>query len=192
MAHREVKINQNIRNETKRIVKGEIPLGTDTQIRHEVRESHPSILEIKRRLKGCLSIKCDFDEVLKYAKEYLGIDTDERSVKFKILDDHRRLKAKQANNKEPSIKLYKNISPAPNRDIEIASIWAENQLETLINTAKPLEKPENNNEEGVDNLSEKAETIKTFTTKKWDNIDELITVLKEEIDDAISNKQQGQ
>ena len=56
MAHREVKINQNIRNETKRIVKGEIPLGTDTQIKHELRESYPSILEIKRRLKGCLSI----------------------------------------------------------------------------------------------------------------------------------------
>ena len=57
MGHRRVKINHNIRNETGRIVKGEIPLGTDTQIQHEVRENYPSILEIKRRLKNTLSIK---------------------------------------------------------------------------------------------------------------------------------------
>ena len=56
IAHRDVKINQNIRNETKRIVKGEIPLGTDTQIKHEVRENHPKLIEIKRRLKNCLAI----------------------------------------------------------------------------------------------------------------------------------------
>lgn len=52
MAYREVRINNKAKNESKRIVKGEIPLGTDTQIDHGVRENHPSIKEIKRRLKS--------------------------------------------------------------------------------------------------------------------------------------------
>ena len=77
MANREIRINKNLKNETKRIVKGEIPLGTDTQINHNVRENYPRIREIKRRLKNWLMIKWDFDEVIKYAKEYFGIDKEE-------------------------------------------------------------------------------------------------------------------
>lgn len=80
MAYREIKINKNTKNEARRVVKGEIPLGTDTQINHNVRESYPRIKEIKRRLKNCLSIKCDFDEVIKYAKEYYGINKDDDAL----------------------------------------------------------------------------------------------------------------
>ena len=81
MANREVRINQKIRNESKRIVKGEIPLGTDTQIKHEVRENYPGILEIKRKLKNCLAIECPFDEVIKYANEYFGIRAKNEMIK---------------------------------------------------------------------------------------------------------------
>ena len=85
MAYREIKINKNTKNETRRIVKGEIPLGTDTQINHNVRESYPRIREIKRRLKNWLSIKWDFDEVIKYAKEYYGFNNDDDVISnFKV------------------------------------------------------------------------------------------------------------
>lgn len=111
MAHREVKINQNIRNDTKRIVKGEIPLGTDTQIKHEIRENYPKILEIKRRLKNCLSINCSFDEVLKYAGEYYGIDPEDLPTKRSLLAPRYKdlVKNKQQGGVEE--KIRNNISP---------------------------------------------------------------------------------
>lgn len=106
MSHRDVKINQNIRNAAKRLVTGEIPLGTDTQIKHEIRESYPQILEIKRRLKNWLSINCNFNEVLKYASQYFGIDVGEQSPKRMKLDEQKKLKIKQAQPPEDSIKLF--------------------------------------------------------------------------------------
>lgn len=96
MAKRKVRINTNIRNKSGRIVKGEIPLGTDTQIDNELRENYPPILEIKRRLKNTLMIKCDFDEVIKYAQEYLGVNDEDLSPKHKALQDHKKNKQREA------------------------------------------------------------------------------------------------
>jgi hypothetical protein len=189
MAHRDVKMTKTNKNESKRIVKGEIPLGTDTKIPHEIRESYPSIIEIMKRLKGCLSIKCDFDEVLKYAKEYLGIDTDERSVKHKVLEAHRKHKQKQANDKEPSIKLYKGKSPTLKRDIDCRSVLSQNQSEYAIKTVRQ-DIRSNVDDDEIDRMTEVGLTNQSFTKRKWDNIDELIDVLKEEIDAAKSQNQQ--
>ena len=67
----------------------------------------------------------------------------------------------------------------------------ENRPESPLNITKAEEKSLADPEEGVDKITELGHTNKTFTKKKWDSIDELITVLKEEIDEAISQKQQG-
>ena len=91
MANREVTINKNVRNESNRIVKGEIPLGTNTHIKHEIRENYPSIMDIKRRLKNCLAIECNFDEVIKYANEFYGIKSKNEMIKQAYEEQRRKV-----------------------------------------------------------------------------------------------------
>ena len=146
MSNREVIINHNVRNEEHRIVKGEIPLGTDTKIKHEVRENFPKIKEIKNRLKKWLSIKWDYDEVIKYAKEHFGVDNKSKQLllAFAIGDKQRA--------------VFKETIDSP---IEI--------------------KPINEEKENEDKQDIEHNTV-SFTKKKWSNIDELIQVLKEELE----------
>lgn len=96
MSYRDVKINHNLKNEQGRIVKGELPLGTDTHIKHEVRENYPQIREIKRRLKNCLKIHCDFNEVIKYAKEFYSTKGEDQTISRLLFKEKAKLKLKPA------------------------------------------------------------------------------------------------
>ena len=182
IGHRDVKINQNVRNETKRLVKGEIPLGTDTQIKHEIRENYPKILEIKRRLKNWLSIDCSFDEVIKYAKQYFGIDTDDESLKHAMLKEHKKLKRIQEFDKnENSVKIFKK---------PLKFLQEDNKPDDDTRSMAILPKDDNKDVEQEEWLlqDEDEKTNISFTRKKWSNIDELIEVLQEEIHESSPNK----
>lgn len=181
MAHRDVKINQNLKNETKRIVKGEIPLGTDTQIKHEVRESYPRIQEIKRRLKNCLSINCNFDEVMRYAQEYFGIDPGEKSVKHLLLEEFKRKKGKENVSDEDSIKLYKYRTKESKPDLDLFNAEANQNV-------APTPRVDFQNGGEDDQATEFNQTNLSFTRRKWNGIDELIEVLREELDETPAQK----
>ncbi|CAI2364039.1 unnamed protein product [Moneuplotes crassus] len=185
MAKRKVRINTNIRNKSGRIVKGEIPLGTDTQIDNELRENYPSILEIKRRLKNTLMIKCDFDEVIKYAQEYLGVNDEDLSSKHKALQDHKKKKERETRKKEDSIKLYRKSSPRNKKELLIKELRSDLGLNKSEDSLPKSPEKINNSPRSSKSSSEKSvnqdEEEFKFTRKKWTNIDELILALQEEV-----------
>ena len=149
MYNREVIINHNLRNEEHRIVKGELPLGTDTQIKHEVRENFPKIKDIKNRLKNCLSIKCDFDEVIKYAKQYYDSKGDQGgSQKNKLLTLNQSNSIKKQEFVQQEIQEIKKESKEKKRDDKKKDDKKETVELKDIKEAKEIqERKEDKNEE---------------------------------------------